>query len=73
MRNDYVIIAVIILVALMVVFLPNWLPVQAAAPDVPPCEAINTLPDGSITVYRCEPNEGLSYKINSLGFMLLED
>lgn len=62
-----------LLIAFLITVAVYGAPVHAAPPDVPPCEAINTLPDGSITVYRCEPNEGLSYKINSLGFMLLED
>lgn len=56
-----------------VVFILAFAPVHAAAPDVPPCEAINALPDGSITVYRCEPNEGLPYLLNSMGFLVVED
>lgn len=65
---------VIALTMLLWVFvLGYFVPVQAATEDVPPCAAINALPDGSITVYRCEPNEGNSYLVNSLGFMLVED
>lgn len=44
---------------------------KAAPPDVPECAPINTF--GLITIARCEPDEGLPYKINSLGFMLDEE
>lgn len=47
-------------------------PVAAAAPlAVPVCLPINSA--GLIVVYRCEPNEGLPYLLNSAGFMLFED
>lgn len=51
--------------------LGNAQPVNAAPPDVPSCEAINQA--GAITVYRCEPEYGLPYLINSMGFMVVED
>lgn len=55
------------------VALAIWLtPVQAApAPTVPPCEAINQA--GTITVYRCQPNDGAPYLVNSVGWMEFED
>lgn len=46
--------------------------VQAApSENVPLCTAINTA--GGIIVYRCLPDEGPSYLLNSFGFMLVED
>lgn len=38
---------------------------------VPACEAINHA--GAITIYRCEPDWGAPYLINSIGFMKDED
>lgn len=46
-------------------------PIEAATPDVPSCEAINSA--GNLTIYRCLPNEGLPYLVNSNGFMILEN
>lgn len=62
-----------IMVALFVAGIFRRLPpVHAAPPDpVPPCEAINTT--GAIIVYRCLPDEGPSYLVNSFGFMILEE
>lgn len=77
-RNDYLILAAIALVVLLLV-LPRWIPAQAAPPappDVKPCVAINTATlanGGVIEVFRCEPENAPPYKINSLGFMLNED
>jgi hypothetical protein len=61
-----IIIAALIFVALIVAFAP---PVQAAT--VPPCEAINTA--DVITIYRCVPDEGASFLLNSYGFMVVEE
>lgn len=82
-RNDYLVLSIIILVALVIVLLPGYMPVQAAAPDAPsappevkPCQEINTatLPNGGvITIFYCEPDNSIPYKINSLGFMLNEE
>lgn len=44
---------------------------DAPSDPVPPCEAINTT--GAIIVYRCLPDEGPSYLVNSFGFMILEE
>lgn len=66
-RAFFLTIAACLIGALVVTFAPR----VEAAPDVPICEAINMA--GSITVYRCEPDEGATYLINSLGFMLVED
>lgn len=74
MRNDYFIIIAIVLVALTVVFLPGWMPVQAATPAEPeviPCQTINSA--GLIFIYRCTPEQGAPYLLNSLGFMLNEE
>lgn len=43
---------------------------QPAPPEVVPCAPINTA--GLIVVYRCSPEQGAPYIINSLGFMMLE-
>lgn len=51
-----------------------YLPVQAAQPAPPtvtPCQVVNTF--GAIEIARCQPENGVSYLINSHGFMLLED
>lgn len=78
----------LILTILFVVFQPvGYAPraVAAYAPDAPPaapvdpvpeCTAINTATvneNAVIVVFRCEPDEGWPYLINSLGFMLLEE
>ena len=44
---------------------------QAAPPSAPPCEPINSA--GSITIYRCVPDTGLPYLINSVGMMMVEE
>lgn len=45
---------------------------QAAPADpVPACEIINTA--DAIVVYRCLPDEGLPYLLNSYGFMVVEE
>lgn len=52
-------------------------PVQAAPSDpVPECEAINTATvnaNAVIVVFRCAPDEGYPYLLNSMGFMILEE
>lgn len=48
----------------------------SAPPEVKPCQEINTatLPNGGvITIFYCEPDNSIPYKINSLGFMLNEE
>ena len=50
-------------------FLVQSRPVQAAPANV--CEAVATA--GNITVYYCEPDYGLPFYVNSVGFMALED
>lgn len=49
-RNDYLIIAAIVLVALLVVFLPGWMPVEASSE--PTCIPTGTV--GTETLYFCE-------------------
>lgn len=51
-RNDYLILTAIVLVALLVVFLPGWMPVQAASEETPLCEAAGTA-EGQ-TLYTCD-------------------
>lgn len=66
--RDSTFMAIIIFVACITIFGGMLLkPVVAAQPAVPPCEAINTA--GAITIYRCEPDEGPPYLVNSVGFM----
>lgn len=78
-RNDYLILVAIILVALAVVLLPGWIPVQAATPappEVKECQEVNTakVSDTMIfTILRCEPENGAPYLINSAGFMMPEE
>ena len=56
----------------------HWQPVQAAKPADPvvvPCQEINvaTVSDGMvIKVFRCQPESGAPYLLNSLGFMVPE-
>lgn len=45
--------------------------VQAAPPTVAPCQVVNTF--GTIEIARCEPENGLPYYVNSVGFMLFEE
>lgn len=59
------------LISIGLMFVP---PVQAALPappEVVACAPINTA--GLIVVYRCSPEQGAPYLINSLGFMMIED
>lgn len=73
MRNDYVIIALIILVALAAVFVPTFLKAQAtdaASVSVVMCTKIATT--GPLDYYYCEPEIGQPFYTNSVGFMLLE-
>lgn len=44
---------------------------QPAPPTVTPCQLVNTFE--AISVARCQPENGVSYLINSHGFMLLEE
>lgn len=64
---------ILLLYAFVTITAFAWLNMDAvaAAPvDVPACEVINTA--GGINVYRCEPNEGATYLVNSVGFMMPE-
>lgn len=78
-RNDYLIMSAIVLAALLVVFLPGWIPVQAA-PEAPPevkaCQIVNTAKVSdvlTILVFRCTPENGPPYLLNTAGFMLREE
>jgi hypothetical protein len=64
------ILFLVFLLALVVALFLGLSSARAASGDAPPCEAINTA--GAITVYRCEPNSGGSYLLNSVGFMAVE-
>lgn len=44
---------------------------SAASEPVPLCEPIAMA--GGIMIYRCLPDEGYSFLINSMGFMVLEN
>lgn len=54
-RNDYLVVAAIVLMAIFVVFSTEWMPVQAAQPaaseETPACEAAGTAE--SQTLYAC--------------------
>ncbi len=61
-----------VLVTAGIMFGPSLVPVQAAAkPTVPPCEEINKA--GLIVIWRCIPDQGYPYLVNSAGFMLPEE
>lgn len=63
-----------IVLAVVMTTLIGWAGVkaqEASPPAVPQCEAIAAA--GQITVYYCEPDMGLPFYINSVGFMVLED
>lgn len=45
--------------------------VRAAPSGIPACEPINSA--GGITIYRCEPDNGYPYLVNSVGFMVFEE
>lgn len=42
-----------------------------AAPNVPECEAVNTA--GPIVIFYCQPDNGIPFYVNSVGFMLFEE
>lgn len=69
MRNDYVVIAAIILVALGIVFGPGLLPAYAAGNDpMPLCPPIGMA--GGRVLYRCiDEQEGNVIYMNDLGFV----
>lgn len=78
-RNDYLVCAAFVIATIIVVFLSGSIPVEAAPPappEVKPCQEINTANVSEtmvITIFYCVPEQGIPYKINSLGFMLNED
>jgi hypothetical protein len=64
-------LTITLLAILAVLLLADSDVLVVAALEVPPCEAINSTP--VITVYRCTPDEGLPYLLNSVGFMVIEE
>lgn len=70
LRNDWFVMLVIALGSVTMIMISQSTYAASSQPDIPPCEEINTA--GGITIYRCEPDDGPPYKINSLGFMLNE-
>lgn len=78
-RNDYLILVATILVALAVVLLPGWMPVQAAPPapiESKPCQEVNTAKVNdlmTIIVFLCKPEGGAPYLLNTVGFMKDEE
>lgn len=72
-------IVIVSILLLAFAFGPYSPPLRAAPPappEVKPCESINTATlanGGVIEVFRCEPDNAPPYKINSLGFMLVEE
>lgn len=77
--NDYLVFVMIVIATILIGFLLGWIPVEAAPPappEVKPCQEINTANVSEtmvITIFYCVPEQGIPYKINSLGFMLNED
>lgn len=70
----YFALIVVLLIAAVgiLIFAPRVEAAPAAPADpVPECEPINTT--GAIIVYRCLPDEGPSYLLNSFGFMVVEE
>lgn len=57
-------------IVITAIVVSSLVPVMAAEPLAPACLPINTA--GSIVVYRCEPDEGMPFLLNSMGFMVQE-
>jgi len=71
-RNNVIIMLAMLMVLSAVIAFGPFHHVNAASDEPPPlCEPIAM--GGGIMVYRCEPAEGPSFLLNSLGFMLVEN
>lgn len=72
LRNDLLVLILIVLVAIALGFSPMLIPVQAAEPTniVTACVKIATT--GEIDYWYCQGDEGPAFVANSMGFLAIE-